>query len=167
MKKKKLCVRHSLCWLVCVFCTMFLGACVTSGGGASRALQRSLEVEATFQAGTIVPDHTYFIQGTNSEPEAIIALSNSFQLQSRLWEKVEWTQKELDTVVFWMQNAELGFCSTDGGYLVAQDGERLGLWYSKRDLTVIKGPTAGVVEIYPFKFMSSSPCQRQHLRDKL
>ena len=167
MKDKKSSLRLSLCWLLCLFCLMFLSACMSSGGGASRALQRSLEAEELFQATTILPDHTYFMQGNLPDPEAVIALSNAFQLQSRLWTKVEWTQKELEYAVFWMQISELGFCSTDGGYIIAPDGQRIGVWYSKRDISVVKQPAPGVVEVYPFKFYPGSPCQRQYLQDQL
>lgn len=166
MKNKESFVRLSLCWLLCLFYSMFLGGCVVSGGGG-RALQHSLEAEDLFRAGTVLPDHTYFMQGNHPDPEAIIALSNSFQLQSRLWSKVEWTQKELETAVFWMQNSELGLCSTDGGYIVAPDGQRIGVWYSQRDISVVKQPAPGLVEIYPFNFHPGSPCQRQFLRDQL
>ncbi len=166
MKNRKSCLRLSFLRLLCLLCAIFLSGCVAGGGSASRALQHNLEVENLFRAGTFLPDHTYFIQGTYPEPEAIIALENSFQLQSRLWAKVEWTQKEMDTAVFWMQNSEMGFCSTDGGYIVAPDGKRIGGWYSQRDISVVKQPGPDVVVIYPFDFISGSPCQRQYLRDQ-
>jgi len=166
MKNKDSSARASLCWLLCLFCLMFLDACVASGGGSSRALQRNLEAEELFRAATILPDHTYYMQGNRPDPEAVIALSNAFQLQSRLWAKVEWTKKELDTAVFWMQNSEVGLCDTDGGYIVAPDGQRVGIWYSQRDISVVKQPAPGIVEIYPFQFESGSPCRRQFLRDQ-
>ena len=166
MKNKKTSVRLSLCWLLCLFCLTLLSGCVVSGGASSRALQRSLEAEEFFQAGTILPDHTYYIQGTQREPEAVIALSSAFQLQSRLWAKVEWTQKELEDAVFWMQSSEVGFCTTDGGYIVAPDGQKVGVWYSQRDISVVKRPALGIVEIYPFQFRSGSPCRRQFLQDQ-
>lgn len=165
MKNIKLSVRRSLCWLLCLFCLTVLVGCTASGGGSSRALQRSMEAEEFFQAGTVLPDHTYYMQGNYPDPDAVIALSNSFQLQSRLWAKVEWTQKELANAVFWMQNTELGACSTDGGYIVAPDGQKVGVWYSQRDISVVKQPAPGIVEVYSFQFKPGSPCQRQFLRD--
>ncbi len=167
MKNKKTRVNLPRSWALCLFCSLFLTACVINAGVSSRGLQHSLEVESIFQKGTLLADHTYYMQGTSSsEPETIIAVSNSFQLQSRLWTKVDWTKKELDTAVFWMQNSEMGFCSTDGGYLVAPDGQKAGVWYSQRDVSVVKQPAAGVIEIYPFGFQPGSPCQRQFLRDQ-
>ncbi len=166
MKNKKIRVNLSRSWVLCLFCALFLTACVVNAGVSSRGLQHSLEVEDIFQKGTLLADHTYYMQGTYPGPETIIALSNAFQLQSRLWEKVDWTKKEMDTAVFWMQNSEMGFCSTDGGYLVAPDGQRVGVWYSQRDVSVIKQPAAGVIEIYPFEFQPGSPCQRQFLIDQ-
>ena len=166
MKNKKLRISRSISWVLCLFCSFFLGACVVSAGVFPRGLQRSMEVESIFQEGTLLADHTYYIQGTYPEPETIIVVSNSFQLQSRLWTKVDWTKKELSTAVFWMQNSEIGFCSTDGGYLVAPDGQKVGIWYSQRDISIVKQPAAGVVEIYPFEFQPGSPCERQFLIDQ-
>lgn len=148
--------------LLCLFCSLLLGACVAGVG-----VSNSLEVEEIFQQGSLLSDHTYYMQGIFPEPEAIIAVNNSFQLHSRLWEKVAWTKKELTTAVFWMQNSETGFCSTDGGYLVAPDGQRIGIWYSQRDISLVKQPAPGVVEIYPFEFHPGSPCQKLFLRDQL
>ncbi len=167
MKNKKLRISFSTGWLLSLFCLFFLAACVVSAGVYSRGLQHNMEVENIFQQGSLLPDHTYYILGTYPEPEAIIAVSNSFQLQSRLWTKVDWTKKELSTAVFWMQNAEMGFCSTNGGYLVAPDGQQVGIWYSQRDVSFVKQPAAGVIEIYPFEFQPGSPCERQFLIDQL
>ncbi len=166
MKNKKSNINCSKTWMLYLFCSFFLNACVVSAGVSSNALQHSMEVETVFQEGTVLPDNTYYIQGTYPEPETIIAVSDAFQLQSNLWKKVDWTQKELHTAVFWMQNSEMGFCSTNGGYLVAPDGQKVGIWYSQRDVSIVKQPAAGVIEIYPFEFHPGSPCQRQFLIDQ-
>ena len=138
-----------------------------NGGVSTRGMPRSLEVEQIFLSGQLLPDYTYYMQGTYPEPEAIMALSNSVQLQSRLWSKVDWTEKELKTAAFWMENSEMGFCTTDGGYLLAPDGRKIGIWYSQRDTSVVKEPSPGVVEVYPFDFGFSSACRRQYLRDQI
>ena len=153
--------------LLFLFCSLFLNACVVSGGVSTRGMPRSLEVEQMFLSGQLLPDYTYYMQGTYPEPEAIMALSNSVQLQSRLWSKVDWTEKELKTAAFWMENSEMGFCTTDGGYLLAPDGRKIGIWYSQRDTSVVKEPTPGVIEVYPFDFGSNSSCRRHYLRDQI
>ncbi len=154
-------------YVLFLYLSLVLSACTVSGGNSPRSLQRSLEVEKLFQSATILPDHTYYVQGPVSDPVAIMALKNIYQLRSRLWSRVEWTEKEMARVVFWMENDEIGFCTTDGGNLVAADGQIIGIWYSQRDTSLIKQPEPGVVEVYPFDFTSTSPCRRQFMLDAL
>ena len=153
-------------WLLCLISLVFLSGCVVGVGVSTGGLPRNMGVEQHFTAGEILPDYRYYIQGSHGEPEAIIALRNSFQLQSRLWIAVDWTEKELKDAVFWMQTSENGFCTNDGGYLVTASGKDVGIWYSKRDFTTVKEVSVGVVEIYPFQFRGDSPCRRQHIMDQ-
>lgn len=159
-----------VCWrryATYVLIILFLSACAVNGGGSFRGLQKKLEVEKLFQSATILPDYTYYFQGPASDPEAIIAIKNTYQLRSRLWSRVEWTEKEMARVVFWMENDAVGFCTTDGGNLVAPDGRIIGIWYSQRDVSYIKQPEPGVVEVYPFDYTFGSPCHRLSVMDDL
>lgn len=149
-----------------LFVSLFLSACVVSCGASPRSLQRSLEIEKHFESATILPGYTYYVQGPASDPEAIMALKEKYQLQSRLWSRVEWTEKEMARVVFLMESDGGGFCTIDGGNLVAPDGQIIGIWYSQRDSSLIKQPEPGVVEVYPFDFTTSSPCYRRFLLDE-
>lgn len=167
MKNKNAAIFFFWQWLTALFFLLVLGGCVvgvgvSSGGG----LRNSLDVEELFRSATILPDHTYYIQGVAANPEAIIAVRNVFQLQSRLWSRVDWTEKELKDAVFWMQVEEAGFCTTDGGYLIAPGGVQVGIWYSQREIATVKQVGPGVVEIYPFDFIHGSSCHQLHVRDQ-
>ena len=166
MKSKKVLLGGWQRYVLFLYLSLVLSACTVSGGISPRSLQRSLEVEKLFQSATIFPDHTYYVQGPASDPEAIMALKNTYQLRSRLWSRVEWTEKEMDRVVFLMEMDDVGFCTTDGGNLVAPDGQTIGIWYSQRDITLIRQPEPGVVEVYPFDFTKGSPCYRRFLLDE-
>jgi len=128
-------------------------------------LQKRMEVEQLFESGTLLTEHTYYIDGSDVEPDAIIAISNEFQLQTKLWSKRDWTAKNLEKAVFWMQTGEYGFCSTEGGVLIAPDGQQIGVWYSKKDIGTIRQPAPGIVEVFPFMYTSSSSCRRQSILD--
>ncbi len=167
MKNKKMSVLQWSVRFVLVFFSLFLCSCVFSGGTPSGKLSSDLAVKEQFASGAPLPDHTYYIQGAEVEPETIIAVDNAFRLQSKLWKKVEWSEKELSSAVFWMQDSERGFCITDGGYLVSADGKRIGVWFSKRNRTRIELLSSTVVTIYPFEFMPRSPCEREFIRDQL
>lgn len=128
-------------------------------------LQKRMEVEQLFESGTLLTDHTYYTDGSEIEPDAIIAISNEFQLQTQLWSQRDWTVTDLKKAVFWMQTAEYGFCSTEGGVLIAPDGQQIGVWYSKKDIGTIRQPAPGIVEVFPFIYRSNSPCHRQSILD--
>ncbi len=165
MKNKNVFLAAWQHYLLFLFLLFFLGACVAGGGGPSLGLQKNLEVGELFRSATILPDHTYYVQGPESDPEAIMGLKNKYQLRSRLWSRVEWTEKEMARVVFWMDKRGMDLCSSDGGNIVAPDGQIIGIWYSQRNSSVIKQPAPGVVEVYPFDFTSSTPCYRQFIGD--
>lgn len=152
-------------WQSCVL-FLFLSAFVGGCGASPQSLKRSLEIEKHFESATILPGYTYYVQGSAPDPEAIIALEEKYQLQSRLWTRVEWTEKEMARIIFLMQSDAIGFCTIDGGNMIAPDGQIIGFWYSQRDSSLIKQPEPGVVEIYPFDYTSSSPCYRHFLQDE-
>lgn len=143
---------------------VLLSSCVIAMSGSGR-LQRRLEVEQLFDSGTILPNHSYYSEGPLSEPDAIIAISNEFRLQTKLWTKRDWTTKELAESVRWIRINEFGLCRADAGVLLAPDGKEIGIWFSKKNGTIIRQPVPGVVEVYPFVYQGSSPCGRQDYRE--
>ncbi len=144
----------------------FLQGCV-SLSAPSGGLRTSLEAEKFFVPGTLLPDHTYYTEGSKSNPDAIIAVSNAFQLQTELWSRRDWDVKGLKDAVFWMQSDEYGFCTTDGGVLIAPDGQQVGIWYSKKTIGTVRQLTPTVIEVYPFMYRSGSECARQAFLDSL
>lgn len=143
----------------------FLMSSCVAGTSSSGGLQRRLEVEKLFDSGTLLSNHSYYSEGPSSEPNAIIAISNEFQLQSNLWSKMEWNAKELAATVRWMRIGEFGLCRTDGGVLLAPDGTEIGIWFSKRNNSIVRQPAPGVVEVYPFVYVGSTPCARRDRSD--
>ncbi len=154
---------YSLYYVALLLLILSLGGCVamSSSGG----LQVRLEVERLFEEGTILEDHVYYTEGGEVEPDTIIAISKSYQLQTEYWIKREWTAKILEKAVFWMQIEEFGFCSHDGGVLIAPDGQQIGVWYSRKDFSTIRQPRPGIVEVFPFVYGAGSPCQHQAKMD--
>ncbi len=144
---------------------ILLSGCVIGSSGPSGRLQGDLGVLKSFNTPTILPDHTYYIQGVKADPKAIIAIKNNYQLRSRLWKRVDWSAKDLEKAVFWLQNSENELCMTSAGYLLLPTGEQLGIWYSQREMAIIKQPEANVVEVYPFKYVPGSSCQEQDWAD--
>ena len=152
-------------FLLCAFFLLITGCAGISS--SSGGLQKRMEVEQLFESGTLLPDHTYYTDGPESDPNAIIAISNRFQLQTKVWSQKDWVAEDLEKAVYWMQFAEYGFCDTEGGVLIAPDGQQIGIWYSKKDIGTIRQPAPGIVEVFPFIYGAGSPCQRQAIFDDL
>lgn len=45
------------------------------------------DVRRAFESYVVKPDHTYYISGVESHPNAIIAIDNRYTLESKLWKK--------------------------------------------------------------------------------
>ena len=141
------------------------GGCVFVAS-PSYGMQERMEVDRLFEAGTILTDHIYYTEGPEKNPDAIIAISKDFQLQTQFWTQRDWVEKDLKDAVFWMQTEDVGFCITNGGVLIAPDGQQIGVWYSRRDLSAIRQPAPGVVEVFPFSYRPGSPCYHQDIIDR-
>ena len=141
-----------------------LGGCVAVSSPTG-GLQKSLKVEQLFESGTFLDDHTYYTDGSEVEPDVIIAISNKFKLQTKIWTKRDWTAENLEKAVFWMQSEEFGFCDNNGGLLIAPDGTEAGIWYSKKDISTVRQVAPGVIEVFSFWFTPGSPCARQKFLD--
>ena len=156
--------RGRWCFLASICFFLFTCGCAESFA-PSRGLQKRMDISHLFESGTLLPDHTYYIDGSAIEPDAIIAISNSYQLHTNIWSQKDWTAENLKKAVFWMQTEAFGFCTVKGGVLIAPDGQQVGIWYSKRDRGIVRQPAAGIVEVFPFTHLPGSPCWKQALRD--
>lgn len=157
-------VLNSVWYSTVLLSLLMLSSCVTAMS-SSGGLKRRLEVEQLFDSGTLLPKHSYYSEGPSVEPEAIIAVSNDYQLQTKLWIKRDWTAKELAQSVRWIRLSEFGLCRADAGVLLAPDGKEIGIWFSKKNSAVIRQPASGVVEVYPFIYQGTSACSRQDRHD--
>jgi hypothetical protein len=165
MQNEERIVLFSRQFLLLVIFKLMLSGCVAGLSEPTGGLQKNTDVLDTFETATILPDYNYYIQGVESNPEAIIGVKNSFQLRSKLWTAIDWDKKKLEKAVFWIRSDEIGFCTAGAGYLLLPDGEQVGVWYSLRERVIIKHPEANIVEIYPFDYNSYSPCQRNQWAD--
>jgi hypothetical protein len=90
-------------------------------------------VDQMFENLTVLPDHRYYFSGSDSRPDAIIAIDTRYALKSNIWKPVEMTSEELKR---WIDNparrARL-YPYNYGRYIVSDDGQRIGLWYSLKD----------------------------------
>lgn len=163
--------RRSL--LYCLCCSFFMTLLLLTQGcvgvavslSSSGILPESREVEGIFRSGTLLTDHVYYTYGSPVDPDVIIAINKKFQLRTNIWSRRDWSQEDLRKAVFWMEIDEIGFCTNNGGLLIAPDGQQVGIWYSKRGFSRVTMPAPGIVEVFSFEYVYGSHCYRQDLWD--
>jgi hypothetical protein len=105
-------------------------ALVAAAGCAGRygSILRDTGVERVFDTGEVLPGHRYYTTGSDTMPDAILALRGDRPLRSDLWREVEMTPATLARLVDRMRGTrDVG----PYGYAVLDDrGARIGAWFS-------------------------------------
>lgn len=138
---------------------MVMTGCVQSSPSGKWA--RSKDGGLPFENRTILPDHTYYFIGNEVTPESIIAVDNRYTLKTGVWSPVTITRKILDEWMFWIDTRLSLTCTYYGGILLTPDGDKAGIWYSRKLISVVKTPEPGVLQVYAPYNPSGSPCGRQ------
>lgn len=92
------------------------------------SIRHDAGVGQSFQAGQVLPGHRYYTAGSDTAPDAILALRDDRPLRSELWREVAMTPEKLAGLVSRMRGTR-----SDGPYgsLVLDDrGDRIGVWCS-------------------------------------
>jgi len=110
--------------------TLVLAAALALPGCAGRygAARYDAGVERSFADAQVLPAHRYYTTGSDTAPDAILALREDRPLRSDLWREVTMTPELLARLTDRMQGTR-----TDGpGGRVLLDGRggRIGVWYS-------------------------------------
>ncbi len=130
------------------------------------SFQYSREVDQLFETATLIADHTYYYRGSELDPEAVIAIDNTFTMSSKVWAKVDINQKILDNWKFEARYYAGWFnCPYQGVKLFAQDGSQVGVGYSKWTFSVVKSVGPNAITVYPPDPTGS--CIRQEILDEL
>ncbi|MDJ0783027.1 MAG: hypothetical protein QNJ22_13715 [Desulfosarcinaceae bacterium] len=114
---------------ILLLCMLTLLGC----GGTYGSFVYDEQVDQIFEELTVLPDHSYYFSGSDSRPDAIIAIDEAFTLESRIWKPVEMTDDQLKAWVFNPTRRAKYLPYTYGRYMLTDDGQRIGLWYSLYD----------------------------------
>ncbi len=140
-----------------------------AGCGATRPTGRWIansDVLKTFRSGTILPHHTYYYTGSPVQPDAIIAIDDSFHLRTKVWSKVKITRELLDRWMFWAKTDLSLTCPYKAGVILTPDGRQAGVWFSRFTFNTIRTPQPGVIEVYlPFS-PGNTNCGRYNYHDQ-
>ena len=121
---------------------------------------RSDEVNHMVESGIVLPGHTYYYTGPEIEPDAIIAIANSYTLKSKYWIKVENVSESLHDWNRIIDNAyRYRYRNVyEGSWIITPGGNKAGFWYSKYGHSVIHFPDDSSIIIYtPFVPFETEP----------
>lgn len=111
-------------------------------------LKPSLEVDRMFVNLQVLPDHKYYYSGPDAVPDAIIAIHNSYTLDSRLWKPVDLTPEQMKKWLDWMTGNLDTTPFNYGWYILGPSGKELGMWFSPFYHTAIKMKDDNHIEVY-------------------
>ena len=113
-------------WLVLIIMVSMLIGCKTANYGT---FKQSREVEKIFTSGQVLPDHKYYYTGSNSRASTVMGINKNYTLDDEFWDKAKDIQKDLKLWVGQLSKA----MNVWGYYILAPDGQRIGIYYSRRD----------------------------------
>ena len=110
-----------------------LSGCSSSTHGR---LQSSHEVTQVFQNKQILSDHQYYFSGFQRIPYGIIGIGSKYRLRSSRWKAIDLNPTLLNQLIYRMEHVYS--IEPRGAWILDQDGNRVGIWYSSRHHTKVK-----------------------------
>lgn len=128
-----------------VMSSLAVGCAVPKNHGK---MVRADEVAKNVESATVLPNHTYYFTGPEAQPDVIIAINNSFTLQSKYWIKVDDVENKLKDWNRLIDNAHRVRNVYEGFHIMTPDGRQAGIWYSEYDYTVVQFPDPSTIILY-------------------
>ena len=123
-----------------LFLNMVLALMMAVSSGCSvpnyGRLQSSHEVTQAFQDKQILSDHQYYSSGFQRIPYGIIGIGNKYRLRSSRWKAIDLNPTILNQLIYRMSHVYS--LEPRGAWILDQDGNRVGIWYSSRYQTTVK-----------------------------
>ena len=123
---------------ICVLATVaiLLGAgCATKNYGS---LTHSQEVAQAFETYHVFKDHRYYYLNQENKPYAVVAVKNSYRIDSVMWREFDPQGGKLEKIVDLVKEFSGVSSFTYGSYLRDAQSNPVGYWYSKLQMTGVK-----------------------------
>lgn len=110
--------------------------------GPTAYFRQSQEVALLFEQGQLQADHRYYVGGPSAKPNAVVAISNEFNLASDSWKEIVVDREALASLI-----RRVGIVSgaeekarqvPNGAKILTPDGKLVGMWYSVYDYSVVR-----------------------------
>jgi hypothetical protein len=137
-------------------CTAVLALALVGCAGRYGSIRWDNSVERVFSAAQVLPGHRYYTTGSDTAPDAILALHNDRPLRSDLWREVPMTAEKLARLVDRMRGTRDD--SPYGSVVLDETGTRIGVWCSyQRPLPVKLLDDGGVIVAPPLGETGEAP----------
>lgn len=142
---------HSPLWLnILIGLTVLIfSGCASTGPRGT--LTGDAEAKAVFESYQVLEGYSYYFNGPQGRPTAILAVRNEYELVNPEWIKFEATSTQLKKWVDWFDQTfgRRTQYYPNGFRIKSHTGEDIGMWYSIEHRTVILVEEGDRVIIYP------------------
>jgi hypothetical protein len=119
--------------IILALITAVISGCSSSTQGR---LQSSPEVTQVFKNNQVLSDHQYYFSGFQRIPYGIIGIGNRYKLRSSRWKPIDLNPTLLNQLAYRMDHVYS--IEPSGAWILDQEGNRIGIWYSSRSETKVK-----------------------------
>ncbi len=120
---------------ITIFAALMMTVLFGCGSSNLGRLQSSHEVTQVFQNNQVLTDHQYFYSGFQRIPYGIIGIGSRYRLRSSRWKPIELNPNLLNQLAYRMEHVYS--LKPRGAWILDQEGNRIGVWYSSRYQTKV------------------------------
>jgi hypothetical protein len=122
--------------LICALAAsvLVMAACATQNRGG---LKHSPEVAQAFETYHVFEDHRYYYLNQENKPYAVVAVKNSYRIDSVMWREFDPQSGKLEKIVDLVKEFSGVSSYTYGSYIQDAQGNSVGYWYSKLRMTSV------------------------------
>ena len=129
--------RRMRLWPYAIIGLAFVGLlCSCSTTNTYGQLQSSHNITQLFEKALVLSDHTYYYNGLQGVPDAIIGIHPNYTLYAKTWQQVDFTHLRLKKWTFRMNYVHL--VTPQGAWILGPNGKRLGVWFSAQQQTAVR-----------------------------
>jgi hypothetical protein len=127
-----------------------LGGCAMSNYGK---VESSPDITRAFKTYQILPDHTYYYWGTFGKPFVIAGINKNFDLNSKVWVKIDTQSKDFHTLIDRVSFKGSGCGTVPSGFTILDhSGRNVGVWYSTMRAAAVEVNENGqIVKLAPLR----------------
>ena len=130
-----------------VACMAVLALALSGCAGRYGSIRWDSGIGQVFESAQVLPGHRYYTTGSDTAPDAVLALREDHPLRSDLWREVPMTPEILARLVDRMRGTRDG--GPYGSVVLDEKGIRIGVWCSYQRPVPVRLLDDGAVVVSP------------------